>query len=157
MPLLEGYYPRKLLGGQVSLFALWVGITIVGLLLPPDPAGHGTHQKLGLPPCPSVLLFDRPCPGCGLTTSWTALLHGNWSLAFHAHALGPPAYLIFSAYSLLSGYAWLKMRRVRSEGRLISGSLIACASIFLVYGLVRMATTQHFQTPSEHLLAQFIH
>ena len=30
----------------------------VGLYLTPDPAGHGTHQQLGLPPC--LGLLSRP-------------------------------------------------------------------------------------------------
>jgi hypothetical protein len=38
----------------------------VGLYLTPDPAGHGTHQQLGLPPCTIYYLTGRPCPSCGL-------------------------------------------------------------------------------------------
>lgn len=77
MALLEYGYPRKALRSQLTWFASWAVITVIGAILSPEKSGHGTHQQLGLPPCPSVLFFDRPCPGCGLTTSWTALIHGH--------------------------------------------------------------------------------
>ena len=54
----------------------------IGLLLPlgaavrlqPAREGLGTHQQLGLPPCTFRVLFDRPCPSCGMSTSWAHLV-----------------------------------------------------------------------------------
>lgn len=97
--------------GAYLVWALaWLAITAVGLVLVPHPDGHGTHRQLGFPPCPTVLLFSRPCPGCGLTTSWTATLHGMWPEAFRAHPLGPILYLGFTASAFLSMWAWFKQR-----------------------------------------------
>ena len=67
--------PRNKLSGQLVWFLAWVGITGFGLFLTASRELHGTHQQLGLPPCPSVAFFDRPCFGCGMTTSITSLLH----------------------------------------------------------------------------------
>src|SRR5437868_6835162 len=103
---------RNLLAGQLVWFVLWAAVPGFAIYLTPSAAGHGTHQELGLPLCPSVLLFDRPCPGCGLTTSWTALVHGDIALAFRAHALGPIFYLIFTAGAWTGFVGWLRGCRV---------------------------------------------
>ena len=88
------------IAGQLVYFGCWVSVTVIGLILRPSADGHGTHQQLGLPPCPCVLIFNRPCPGCGLTTSFTALLHGRFRDAFRAHWFGPFLYLIFTATAI---------------------------------------------------------
>jgi hypothetical protein len=45
--------------------------------LEPNPRGYGTHQSLGLPPCTFRALFNIPCPGCGMTTSFSHFVRGN--------------------------------------------------------------------------------
>jgi len=45
--------------------------------LRPDPSGQGTHQQLGLTQCTFLLKFGMRCPSCGMTTSWSHLMHGN--------------------------------------------------------------------------------
>jgi hypothetical protein len=60
----------------------------VAAVLTPEPSGHGTHQQLGLPPCTFSVLFGRPCPSCGMTTSWACLVRGQWIDAFWANAGG---------------------------------------------------------------------
>lgn len=152
MNLSEPSSSRRDLAGSLTLSAVWLFVTIVGLSLKPDAHGHGTHQRLGLPPCPSVLLFDRPCPGCGLTTSWTAFLHGDFGLAFRAHALGPFLYLGFTAFAL--GTVFLAIRRRRwSDGPWVTPAIATLFGIFLTYGLVRMAVTPHYATTRERILA----
>lgn len=54
------------------------GFTLtVARILKPSPAGVGTHEQLGLPPCFFLQFTGIPCPGCGLTTSFahSARLH----------------------------------------------------------------------------------
>ena len=141
---------------QLFWFLTWVFVTGFGAYLTPSVAGHGTHQELGLPPCPSVLLFDRPCPGCGLTTSWTALIHGQIGASFRAHALGPVLYLLFTVTALVGGYGWLKRWRFHTEIPLINRSLLAFTVVFFAYGLGRMALEPHFGTPVEHVYSALV-
>lgn len=143
---------RRESGFSLTLALGWVFVTVVGLILRPDAHGHGTHQRLGLPPCPSVLLFDRPCPGCGLTTSWTALLHGDLALAFRAHALGPPLYLGYAAFALGTFALTLRKRRWR-DAEWTTPAFVGIFSVFLIYGLARMALTPGYGTQREHIQA----
>ena len=118
---------------------LWGFCTAVGLYLSPDKHGHGTHQQLGLPPCPSVLLFDRPCPGCGLTTSWTSTLHGNFITAFKSHPLGIPMYLGFTFVALACLYGNFKGQRLIIDSKLANQIFIGFVAVFFVFGVLRMA------------------
>ena len=40
-------------------------------------------------PCPFKAAFGLPCPGCGLSTASSLLLHGQWSESFKTHAFAP--------------------------------------------------------------------
>jgi Protein of unknown function (DUF2752) len=48
-------------------------------------------DRIGIPVrfCLAKRLFGIPCPGCGITTSIAALLHGDFELALRANAAGP--------------------------------------------------------------------
>lgn len=76
---------RWLLGmmavGMVSIFcmAYW---------LKPDPRGFGTHQQLGLPPCSFKEICGIPCPHCGMTTSFSNIVRGDFSAAWDANPGG---------------------------------------------------------------------
>lgn len=155
LALFDERIPRTKLLGQAACFAAWTGITLVGATLHPFEQGHGTHQQLGLPPCPSVLLFDRPCPGCGLTTSWSALIHGNLPLAFHAHPLGPLMYLIFTVIALMSGYGFIAGRRLRTYSDAFNRASTVVAVGFILFGIARFALMPHFGSVYERQLARF--
>lgn len=141
VPLLAPVDDRRRLGGQGTWFAAWVVITGIGLfLLKADPDGHGTHRQLGMPPCPSVLMFSRPCPGCGLTTSWTSLLHGDLAASFQAHPFGPFLYAVFTATALLGAYGLWRGLRVAYESPLINRALWAFTVVFVAFGVWRFMT-----------------
>ena len=130
--------------GQWAWFALWLFVTIMGsIVLKPADAGHGTHTQLGLPKCYSVIMFDRPCPGCGMTTSWTSTLHGDLGKATRAHPLGAPIYSLFTLSALLAAYASVRKLRLRSETRIATAALITLIVVFLGYGVTRFATTTY--------------
>jgi hypothetical protein len=131
------------------LGGLWLAITAFGLALRPSPEGHGTHQELGFPPCPSVLLFDRPCPGCGLTTSFTRLLHLDIPGAFQAHQLGPALYLALAASGVVALIGFFRGVRVGVHTPKAQAALIGLTLTFLAFGVWRFATTRHYQTARE--------
>lgn len=155
-PFIERNVDRRFIAGQFTWFLVWAAVTAVGACLTPSASGHGTHQELGLPPCPSVLLFDRPCPGCGLTTCWCALIHGQIGPAFHAHALGPFLYLGFTVVAWVGLYGFLRRIRFNTDTPLLNRGLILFTVVFLVYGFGRMALTPHFGTSSERLFGAFL-
>lgn len=134
----------------------WISTTAVGLYLSPAVGGHGTHQQLGLPPCPSAMVLDRPCPGCGLTTSWSAFLHGDWALAFRSHPLGPALYVCFSLYALASGYRWLRFQGGAPDSPVINRAAIVVAVVFLGFGALRMAREDRYSTGTERWLGTLI-
>lgn len=56
--------------------------------LKPDPNGYGTHQQLGLPECTIRALFNGPCPGCGMTTSFAHFVRGEFRASAQANPAG---------------------------------------------------------------------
>jgi hypothetical protein len=153
MVLADERMSRKSLSGQMLVFLVWLGITIVGAFLTPDPSGHGTHTQLGLPPCPSVLFMRRPCPGCGLTTSFTATIHGDLPTAFAAHLFGPIAYLGLTAYALLGAVLWLR-RRPLVLSPLMSRTLTGAVVIFVGFGVLRAITSPDYEAGPEARFVQ---
>ncbi len=67
----------------VAAFALGLA-----LYLPPDPDGHGTHTRLGVPECRWIALFDFPCPTCGMTTAYSHAVRGELWASFFAQPMG---------------------------------------------------------------------
>ncbi len=146
MALYEPVGHRRRIAGQLLYFCAWLAITVVGACLHASPTGHGTHEELGLPPCPSALFFSRPCPGCGLTTSWTALIHGNFAFAFHAHPLGPVLYLAFTITAFMALRGWIKSERMSTDTPQFNRALMILAVVFISFGIVRMATTPNYRS-----------
>jgi hypothetical protein len=53
-----------------------------------DPLRMQTHRQLGLPPCTFYELTHLPCPSCGMTTSFSLLVHGDVINSLRANAVG---------------------------------------------------------------------
>lgn len=72
--------------------ALWAVFLIGGFFiatrLEPNPAGLGTHQQLGLPPCSMQVLLGAPCPSCGMTTSFAHFVRGQFLQSAQANLAG---------------------------------------------------------------------
>lgn len=114
----------------------------IGLYLTPNPSGHGTHQQLGLPPCTIYYLTGRPCPSCGLTTSVSAILHGQFALAWRANPMG---FLIVGGTLLVacnSLVALLWGRSVRLEETRLTLLLLGLLTLWLLHGVVRFVMYQ---------------
>lgn len=85
--------PPATVGVKLRLVAGLIGTTLAAVLiiarmLPPDDRGFGTHERLGLPPCGLILTSGLPCPSCGMTTSFSLMMHGRPIDAFIAQPAG---------------------------------------------------------------------
>jgi hypothetical protein len=147
---------RQKVAGQALFFGSWLAVTGIGMALKPAAEGHGTHQQLGFPPCPSVLLFNRPCPGCGLTTSFTRLLHGDLTGAFDAHPLGPLMYLLYTTVAFIALFAFWKSQKLNVHTWRFQAVMVGFVTILLGYGVIRFATTPNYQTAREQSIASMI-
>jgi hypothetical protein len=100
-------------GQRIALAALalaLLALLVAAGILTPDARGHGTHQQLGLPPCTFYLIFQRPCPACGMTTAWAWLLRGEIGRALAANAGGT-----LLACLSLAGVPWLSISAFRGQ------------------------------------------
>lgn len=63
--------------GLTLLASALIGLLAVSAWLTPDPSGMGTHTQLGLPKCTMAAMTGLRCPGCGMTTAWALVMHGD--------------------------------------------------------------------------------
>jgi hypothetical protein len=88
-------------------------------LNPYDPEGNPlkmeTHRQLGLPSCKFYELYHKPCPACGLTTSFSLLMHGDLVHSLQANFVGTLMAIFcmglipWSAYVAIRGrYLWIQ-------------------------------------------------
>lgn len=111
--------PRRLLdraAWALALLASWP-VVLLSAWLRPDRRGFGTHQQLGLPPCSFEAVTHVPCPGCGLTTSFSNMAHLHLVDAFRAHLMGP---LLFALTLALAALSPIGLRRGWSVTRALS-------------------------------------
>lgn len=111
---------------RLSLTALLGSALVASRFLPQD-----LWSRL-----PDLCLFHRlfglPCPSCGLTRSWAALLHGELAAAFRFHLFGPV---------LLGGLILLLAQQFRpTPGRLPGAAWRwGLGGTWVAYALARMA------------------
>ena len=74
-----GKFARAFLGIMALGFLAVFGIA--AWLHPYDETGQpysmATHTQLGMAPCNMVVLYGKPCPACGMTTSFALLMKGD--------------------------------------------------------------------------------
>ncbi len=116
------------------------GLGLLALLgtaryLTPAQSGLGTHEQLGLPPCTAILLWGKPCPTCGMTTSWAWAMRGNLVEAARANVGGLMLVAIAIGYLPASCYFFLVGRC--SSGYWFSRTLATCLVISLTVTMVQ--------------------
>jgi hypothetical protein len=105
--------PRRSAEHWIVLLGSWLGLLGLagfGLALHADPRGYGTHEQLGLLPCLPMVLWDLPCPGCGVTTSVVAAVHGDLRSALVTQPFG-----LFVVLATVAVAAWGTLAHVRGR------------------------------------------
>ena len=109
-------YKKEFLLFEIPQLVGIAAVLLLSFMLSADPRLFGTHEQLGLPPCPSREMLGVSCPSCGMTTSFTLLSHGRVGSAFQANYFGPALYAIMLAYGALLLSFVVRRKRIRYEG-----------------------------------------
>lgn len=88
----------------LPVFGVCLTLLAVAASLDPDERGHGTHEQMGLPGCSVQMFSGRPCPTCGMTTSFSHAVRGQLLGAFTAQPAGALLALLTMAGLCLSAY-----------------------------------------------------
>lgn len=139
---------RPRLAGPVRIALISLAAGLVGLLgvarwLEPDPRGHGTHTQLGLGPCAFAALTGRPCPACGMTTSFAWLVRGRLGRSWRASPAGCLIALLVAPVSCwLILCSWLsKPVGFRSVEEPLMGLLVSIVAASLAFWFLRILGT----------------
>lgn len=96
------------------------------------PATMATHRQLGLPACDFLVLTGRPCPACGLTTSFAFTVRGDAINAARANWVG----LLMAAFLMLA-VPWAVASAVAGRALLVRNLEAALIGVlFTLYGLL---------------------
>jgi len=142
LPAPRRWWVRVLLVG-VALG--WLGVFAVAAWLNPYRDGRvwlaETHTQLGLPTCHFKAIAGVPCPSCGMTSSFTLLLHGDLVNSLRANCAGTLlalvglCYLPWSAISLVRG-RWVYFRDVEN---VLVGVVVGFVGVMLLRWAVVLA------------------
>lgn len=122
--------PRWVQGWLLLMAAGFTAILGVALWLSPynadgSPRLMATHTQMGLPPCNMVVLTGKPCPACGMTTSFALLAHGDVLASLRANWVGT---LLAVYWFALIPWSLLSVVRGRLLG-VRSGEIMMAVSI----------------------------
>lgn len=152
IPVLENWVRGTLLGmvaGAVAVF------TIAVLLDPYQDDGSArtmeTHRQMGLPPCTfKTVSGGFPCPSCGMTTSFSLLMHGDVVNSLRANAVGTLLAvfgLLFIPWALASTWLGRPLFVVSLETALMRVVLGFLALMLVRWVIVLIWMGYHSTTP----------
>jgi hypothetical protein len=107
---------RRLVRGTLLAVAVALaGVFVAAFRIHPydangNPRTMSTHTQLGMPPCNFVTLTGKPCPSCGMTTSFALLVRGDVASSLRANWVGSIICVLWAATLLwaAAGAAWGK-------------------------------------------------
>lgn len=135
---------RRLGSGPPDRLVRWVriwllvlaggGLLILGIALWLNPYNAdgsrkdmATHTQLGLPPCNMVVMTGKPCPACGMTTSFSLLAHGDIVGSARANWVGT----LLATYGLIL-IPWAIVSSARGKYLFVrSGELLTMISLLV--------------------------
>lgn len=103
------------------------------------PRARATHTQLGLAPCSFLTATGKPCPSCGMTTSFSLLVRGDLAGSLRANWAGTVIAVLWAAalpWAVLSAARGRLLLVPRGRGEL---ALTACVGVVLVLMLGRWA------------------
>jgi hypothetical protein len=104
-----------------------VSLLVIGTMLPPSPAGIGTHRRMGFQACEFERITRLPCPTCGMTTSFSWFVRGNWLASLYVQPMG-------FALALAAGATFWGGMYIAITGRPIHRLLRQIPGVWLVCG-----------------------
>ncbi len=126
----------------LAIAGLLAGIFAIAFWLNPydsdgTPRTMATHTQLGMPPCNFVLLTGKPCPACGMTTSFALLVRGDVSASVRANWTGTMIAVLWAltmVWAIAGGIAGRALFIPNGRGELV---LTVAVGIVLVLMLAR--------------------
>ena len=101
------------------------------------PRTMATHTQLGVPPCNFILMTGKPCPACGMSTSFALLVRGDLAASLRANWAGTLIAVLWAVtmvWAVASGIRGRPLFVPRGRGELI---LTASVGAVLVLMLAR--------------------
>jgi len=119
--------PRAGLAPADRFWAIATALACLALLvtaatLTPSPAGHGTHESMGLPACGVPATLGFPCFTCGMTTAFAHAVRAEPLAAFQAQPFGALLALLAASTFWIGLYAGITASPV---WRLLGRALLA--------------------------------
>jgi predicted Na+-dependent transporter len=103
------------------------------------PRTMSTHTQLGLAPCNFVVLTGKPCPACGMTTSFALLVRGDVRASLSANWVGTLTAMFWGGmlvWAVVSGMVGRPLFIPHGRGELV---LTVLVGLFLALMLGRWA------------------
>ncbi|MBO6513431.1 MAG: DUF2752 domain-containing protein [Phycisphaerales bacterium] len=102
--------------------------------LTPDPQGHATHTQLGMPACSWVMMFEKPCPTCGMTTSFSHAGEAQWASAILTQPMGALLALLTAMIFCAATHQAVTASRIGSVAQTLIKPKIIILFFLLVMG-----------------------
>jgi hypothetical protein len=140
LPVMSGWVRGSLVGLALGLF----GVFGVAMWLNPydddgSPRRLQTHTQLGFQPCTFYKLTGKPCPSCGMTTSFALLMHGDLVNSLKANWVGTlMAFLglVMIPWSLASAFRQRTLFIRSMETTMITVLIVVLTLMILRWGVV---------------------
>jgi len=148
----------------VLIASILIGVFSVAWWLNPyhpdgTPRRMATHRQLGLPPCNFVILTGKPCPSCGMTTSFALFIRGDLRASLQANWVGTllaAGAVIALPWSLLSAWRGRLLGIPPAYGDYLLTSAVALLLILMLgrwFGLLLTSTDTTALPRDDHHLA----
>lgn len=132
-PVLPTTAPGTVRFGALILSLCALALLMVAVELPPSPTGLGTHRQMGFPQCAWMTVAGIPCPTCGMTTSFSHFVRGNWVASFYVQPMGFVLALLTCAVFWLGLYIALTGRPIHRLADQVPMVWVIC--FFMAFGI----------------------